>query len=196
MAGNEPGERRDPGERATPAPDPASRRLAEPPSARYAARPAEEANAPARPAGSARRVPDAEPRGSAVTAPLAKALIVAALGAAALVALGAIFASTVGLLFTSGATGAGVGLLLARAAVPRDDPRAIPRRTIVWLAIGLSIGALVVADVATWLIARREGGTLELLDYLLTAFGPFVPGEVAFAAIAAWWGASSGPVQG
>jgi hypothetical protein len=80
--------------------------------------------------------------------------------------------------------------------VPRDDPRAISRRTIGWLAVGLSVGAVVTADVATWLIARQEGGTLALLDYLFTTFGPFVPGEMVFAALAAWWGASSGPVQG
>lgn len=128
--------------------------------------------------------------------PLARAVVVAAIGAAALVAVGAIFASTVGLLFTSGATGAAVGLVLARAAVPPDDPRAVPRRTVAWLAIGLSIVAIVLADVATWLIARQEGGTLGLLDYLSTTFGPFVPAEPLLAAVTAWWGASAGPVQG
>jgi hypothetical protein len=194
MAGNEPGERRSPGERLPPERDSGSRKLAEPPSARYAARPGGGPGEPG--AGPGGRDREAERSGSALIGPLARALIAAILGAAALVALGAIFASTLGLLFTSAATGAGVGLLLARAAVPRDDPRTIPRRTIAWLAVGLSLGAVVTADVATWLIARQEGGTLALLDYLLTTFGPFVPGEMVFAAVAAWWGASSGPVQG
>lgn len=186
MAGSEPGERRDPGEPAkpgdhmAPGPDQEAHKLDRPPSSRYADRPAA----------------DAAPPGSALRGPLARALLVAVFGAGALVAVGAIFASTVGLLFTSGATGAGVGLVLARAAVPPDDPRAVPRRTVEWLAIGLSIGAIVVADVATWLIARQEGGTLGPLDYLLTTFGPFVPGEALLAAFTAWWGASAGPVQG
>ncbi len=193
MAGNEPGERRSAGERLPPEPDPGPRKLAQPPSARYAAQPGPGPGGPGAPGGPDR---DGEARGSTLTGPLARALIAAILGAAALVALGAIFASTLGLLFTSAATGAGVGLLLARAAVPRDDPRAIPRRTIGWLAVGLSVGAVLVGDLGTWLIGRQEGGTLELLDYLFTTFGPFVPGEMVFAALAAWWGASSGPVQG
>jgi hypothetical protein len=159
-----------------------ARKLAQPPSARYADRP--------------RPGDDDVPTGSGLWGPLAKALVVAAAGAVALVALGALFASTIGLLFTSGATGAAIGLVLARAAVPAADPRAVPRRTVERLAIGLAIAAIVIADVATWLIGRQEGGTLGLLDYLLTTFGPFVPGEVVLAVLGAWWGASSGPVQG
>lgn len=157
-----------------------ARRLAEPPSARYAER--------------AR--PDAAPSTTGLRGPLARALVVAVVGGAALVAVGAVFASTVGLLFTSAVTGAGLGLVLARAAVPPGDPRAIPRGKVVWIAIALAISAVVVAGVATWLYARQEGGTLGLLDYLFTTFGPFVPGEVFVAAAAAWWGASAGPVQG
>ena len=49
--------------------------------------------------------------------------------------------------------------------------------------------------VATGSYARGEGGTLGLVDYLLTTFGPFVPGEAVIAALAAWWGANAGPVQ-
>jgi hypothetical protein len=159
-----------------------ARKLAEPPSARYADRPE-----PGH---------DGASTASGLRGPLARALVVAAAGAVALVALGALFASTIGLLFTSGATGAAVGLVLARAAVPPADPRAVPRRTVEWLAIGLAIAAIVIADVATWLIGRQEGGTLGLLDYLLTTFGPFIPGEAVLAALGAWWGASAGPVQG
>lgn len=172
-------ERVTPGERPSSGAGSAGGRLARPPSTRYAPRPAR----------------DAEPPTPALRGPLVTALFIASVGAAALVAVGAIFASTTGLLFVSGVTGAGVGLVLARAAVPRDDPRAVPRRTLAWLAMGLAIGAIVVADLATWLIARQEGGTLGLLDYLFTTFGPFVPGELLLAAVAAWWGASSGPVQ-
>jgi hypothetical protein len=110
--------------------------------------------------------------------------------------VGAILASTFGLLFVAGITGGLVGLTLARAAAPLDeavDP--VPRRTLAWLGVALALGAVAVAAVITWLIARAEGGTLELVDYLLTTFGPFVPAEAVIAALAAWWGATSGPVQ-
>jgi hypothetical protein len=108
----------------------------------------------------------------------------------------AILASTTGLLFTSGVTGAGVGLVLARASAPRGAARPITRRAVAWLAVALSIAAVGVAAVATWLVARGEGGTLGLLDYLWTTFGPFIPGEAIVAAVAAAWGAGAGPVQG
>ena len=133
---------------------------------------------------------------SALPGPLARSLLIAAGGVVALVAVAAIGGSTVGLLFISGVLGAGIGLVLARAAVPRNDARPTRRRTVTWLAIGLAIGAVAVADVLIWLYARSEGGTLELLDYLLTTFGPFVPTEAIVAAVAAAWGANAGPVQG
>lgn len=155
------------------------RRLAEPPSTRYAA------SAPAN---------DAE-AGSALPGPLARAALVAVGGAVLLTLVGAILASTFGLLFVAGATGAAVGLVLARAAVPTGDGPPVTRRTVAWIAVGLSVAAVAVAALATWAYARGEGGTLGLLDYLLETFGPFVPAEAFLAAVAAWWGASTGPVQ-
>ncbi len=93
-------------------------------------------------------------------------------------------------------TGAAVGLVLARvAAAPAGLASPIARRTVAWIAIGLSLAAVVVSAVATWAYARGEGGTLGLIDYLLTTFGPFVPAEAVLAAVTAWWGASVGPVQ-
>lgn len=127
--------------------------------------------------------------------PLARALLVSVAGAGALVLVGAILASTVGLLFISGAIGASVGLLLARAAVPAGGARPVTRRTVTLLALALTIGAIAVAGAATWLYARSEGGTLDLVDYLLTTFGPFVPGELVIGSVAAAWGANAGPVQ-
>jgi hypothetical protein len=171
---------RDPGEPADQRAGGTGRRLPEPPSARYA-------GAAAEPAAAAR---------GPLSGPLAKAALVAAAGAAALVIVGAILASTAGLLFVSGLMGAGVGLVLARARVP--DGAAAPaasRRTVTWLAIGLAVAAVAAASAGTWLIAVREGGTLGPLDYLLTTFGPFVPGELLVAGLAAWWGVGAGPVQ-
>ena len=181
----------DPGERAVPSegagtaapgePGREARRLAEAPSSRYAA--------PDRPV----RAPGA---GSSLTGPLTRATIVALAGAVALVLVGAVLASTAGLLFVAGIAGAAIGLVLARAAAPRDETRRpTPRRTVAWLSIGLALAAVAVGAVATWLIARLEGGTLGIVDYLIEAFGLFVPAEAVLAAIAAWWGASAGPVQ-
>ena len=181
VAGTQPGDRED------PQPASGSRRLAQPPSSRYAARQGGRGDS---------AISAGTPAGSALTGPLARALVIALAGAAALVAVAAILGSTVGLLFISGVLGAAVGLVLARASAPRDEARPVPRRSVTWIAIGLAIGAVAVAAVAIWLYARGEGGTLGLVDYLLTTFGPFVPGEAIIAALAAAWGANAGPVQG
>jgi hypothetical protein len=174
VAGSEPGDRN-----RAPA-EPRGRRLAEAPSARYAA------GGPAGAPGASR---------SALPGALARAGLIGIAGAAALVLVGGVFASTFGLVFVSGIMGAAIGLVIARAAVPRDAARPTPRRTLLWIAFAMAIGAVVLGDVGLWLFARQEGGTLGPLDYLWTTFGPFVPGDAIVAALAAWWGASAGPVQ-
>jgi hypothetical protein len=171
--GNEPGERRDP-DRGR-----AGRRLEVPPSARYR-----------REGGLA-----GEGRGSPVQ-PLAKAGIAGAVGAAALFVVGAILASHAGLVLVAGATGASVGLILARAAITEDERApALTRRAVAWLSIGIVVLAVVVAALATWLFARQEGGVLGLVDYLVETFGPLVPAELVVGALTAAWGARAGPVQ-
>ena len=134
---------------------------------------------------------------SALPRPLVRATLAALLGAAALVVVGAVLASTFGLLFVGGAMGATIGLVLARAAVPREGGagRPVARGTVIRLAVALALGAVIAADVGTWLVAVREGGTLGVLDYLWTTFGPFVPGVALIAVVTAGWGASAGPVQ-
>jgi hypothetical protein len=180
-----PGERRPSIDSVDPA-DPANRRrLAQPPSTRYAS-----PVAPPVP-GAAR---------SALPGPLARAALVAVAGAIAMTVVGAILTSTAGLLFVAGATGAAVGLVLARAAAPagdasRADATPVRRRRVAWLSVALSLGAVALAGLATWLIGRAEGGVLGPIDYLVETFGPFVPGEAILAAVGAWWGASTGPVQ-
>ena len=128
--------------------------------------------------------------------PLIRADIAALLGAAALVLVGAVFASTFGLLFVAGAMGAAIGLLLARASAPGDSGgRPVARSFVGRLSVGLALATVVIAFIGIWLYGRGEGGTLGLLDYLWTTFGPFVPGVAIVAAIAAAWGANAGPVQ-
>lgn len=174
MATSEPGEPRGPREGRS------DRLLDQAPSARYAT-----------PDGEASSAGRASP-----IRPIAQAGIVAAVGVALLFLVGAVVASTAGLVFVSGVMGTAIGLLLARAAVAPDERApALTRGAVLWLAIGIAVGAVVVADVATWLNARSEGGTLGLLDYLLETFGLFVPGELFVAALGAAWGASAGPVQ-
>ena len=174
MATSEPGEPRDPREGH------AGRRLQQPPSGRYAST-----------GGTAPSTGRAS-----LVAPLAQSGIAAAVGAALLFLVGAVVASTAGLVFVSGVMGAVIGLLLVRATVPSDDRGpALTRSAVTWLAIGIAVGAVVVADVATWLNARSEGGTLGLLDYLLQTFGLFVPGELFIAALGAVWGVGAGPVR-
>lgn len=168
-----------PGPAAT-RPELGQRQLAEPPSARY---------------GPGRDAPPGSTGRSALAGPLLRATLVAALGAVLLVLVGAILASLAGLLFVAGVTGAAAGLVLARAAVPGDAAAPVGRRTVTWLAIGLVLAAIVVADLATWVVARGEGGVLGPLDYLWTTFGPFIPGELVLGALGAAWGARSGPVQ-
>jgi hypothetical protein len=132
---------------------------------------------------------------SGLPGPLLRAGLVAVAGAALLVLVGAILASTFGLLFVAAGMGAGIGLALARAAVPPEGARPVPRRTVVLLAVATALVAVLAADVVTWRIAIDEGGTLGLVDYLLTTFGPFVPAVAILAALAAWWGASAGPIR-
>jgi hypothetical protein len=173
MAGTEPGERGAPGVEG------AKGRLERPPSDRYVN------------AGSA-----SSTRGTPLL-PVVKAALAALLGAVGLFAVGAVFASTAGLLFVAGLIGATVGLLLARAAVPGDAAApALTRGRVTWLAVAVSLGAIVVGALATWLYALGEGGTLGFVDYQLETFGPFILGEVIIATLAAAWGASAGPVEG
>jgi hypothetical protein len=179
MAATEPGEQ-------GAVPDRASRRLAEAPSARYR-------DAPGGRPGGAGGDGGSEP--SALPGPLLRAVVVAVVGAALLWLVGAALASTAGLLFVCGVIGATVGLVLSRAAAPLRARTPVPRRTVIWLSIVLVLAAIVVADVLTWRFAIQEGGTLGLIDYLFTTFGPFVPGELIVGLLGAWWGASSGPIQ-
>ena len=177
MATSEPGE---PGEPRDTRAGRSARRLEQAPSARYAT--------PDRGAPGTSR--------ASLVGPLAQAGIAATVGAGLLFLVGAVVASTAGLVFVSGVMGAAIGLLLARATVTTGEHAgALSRGALLWLAIGIAVGAVVVADVAIWLNARGEGGTLGLLDYLLETFGLFVPGELFMAALGAVWGASAGPVQ-
>lgn len=179
MAGTEPGER---------PPDLASRpgrQLERPPGERYT-----------RSAGEGGDGAAATRSSGVLLSAVLKAAVAAIAGTLVLYALGALLSSSAGLVFVAGLTGAAVGLLLARAASPgRGDEPVLTRRRTMWLAVGISILAVVVAAVGTWLHAVAEGGALGLSDYLFETFGVIIPLEVLIATVAAAWGAGAGPVE-
>jgi hypothetical protein len=83
-------------------------------------------------------------------------------------------ATTTGLLFVAGACGLIVGSQLpARAAVAS------------------TLLAALAGDVGAWLIARSEGGVLELPSYLFEIFGLGLIGQVLVAALAAAYASNS-----
>jgi hypothetical protein len=183
MAGIQPGDRR-----TTPT-DPPTRRLDRAPGERYAqAGTAERGTAPT--------ADEAPTRRRALFVPLARAAIVATVGALVLYALGALLSSSAGLVFVAGLTGAAVGLLLARAAAPgAGEEPGLTRRQVTWSALALTVAAVAIGAVGTWLHAIAEGGALGLVDYLLETFGILVPAELVIGAVAAAWGAGAGPVE-
>ena len=77
-----------------------------------------------------------------------------------------------------------IGLVTRTAAGPAvsSDARVV-------IALLLTIGWFVVAQLAVWLYARAEGGNLDMLDYLGQTFGPLVPLQLIVAVLVAWWSA-------
>jgi hypothetical protein len=190
MAATEPGDRPPAGERRAGDSGPeqrgATRRLDRAPGERYA-------GAGIGVTGDA--APPAQRQGLLVRT-LAKAGLAGLLGMLILYALGALLSSSAGLVFVAGLTGAAVGLLLARAAAPgRGQEPVLTRRAVSWLAVAISIAAVAVGAVGTWLHALAEGGALAIFDYLFETFGLVVPLELLIAAVAAAWGAGAGPVE-
>jgi hypothetical protein len=155
-----------------PSQTPGERRLSRPPSERYRE---EEARAAAA-ADDARQDPSAS-----VARGVALATVVAAIGAGAIVVLGGILTVTTGLVAVAGVMALGVGIALRWGAGSRLDPG---RR--VAIALALSVGAVVVAQLGLWQNARVEGGVLSPLEYLWDVYGPLVPIELVVAAFVAW----------
>lgn len=162
-------------------PDPGDRRLERPPSDRYSPPPGPTTS------GSDRR------RASRA---IVRAVLVADAGILAIVLVGGILAMTSGLIVIVGLAGAGIGLVLAEATLEEGGPPALSRPSATRLAALLGVAMVVGGAVLTWALSRVEGGVLGPLDYLWTVFGLLVPVQAVVAALAAWWGASVGPVRG
>ena len=160
-----------PTEATSPAePTPGERRLAHPPSDRYRAAEAAEADA----------IEGPDPSAS-VARGVAFAVVVGIVGAVVTVVLGGVITFSAGLLVVAATTGFLVGLALRVGAA---DRLVGSRR--VWIAIVVALLAIALGQLGLWLYARTEGGVLSLIDYLGAAFGPLVPLQFVAAAIGAW----------
>lgn len=110
----------------------------------------------------------------------------AGLAGAVVIALGGgLLTMTAGLLVIAAVVGWVVAVALSIDAA--RGPGLGPRR---WTAAGIALAAVALGQVGLWLIARGEGGTLGLVDYLAEVFGPLVPAQSIIASLVAWWRAS------
>lgn len=149
-----------------PANAPGERRLDRPPSERYAQPASDTATDRAR----------AWPiRGDAA------AVGVAIAGAVVTTVAGGILTMTAGLLVVAAAIGWAVGTAVSLDGAPDTTAR---RRQ---LAVSLAVASVVLGQVGLWLLARLEGGTLGIVDYLGEVFGVLVPAQALVAAAVAWW---------
>jgi hypothetical protein len=144
---------------------PGERRLDRPPSERYVEGP----EAPA---------PDADGGPSAARG-LTFGIVTAVAGGLAITLAGGILAITAGLLVIAATLGYVVPIALALGNSPRNGR--VP------LGVALAVAGVAIGQLGLWLVARREGGTLGLVDYLDETFGYLVPIQFALAAAAAWW---------
>lgn len=150
-----------------PSDAPGERRLERPPSERYV-EPAPETP----PAGATQDGGADLGRGPALAGLLSIA------GAVVITVAGGLLAITAGLLVIAAALGWAIPMVLTQGSAPA-------RRR--WLAPSLAVLGVTLGQVGLWLVARQEGGTLGLVDYLAQTFGFLVPLQLAVAAVVAWW---------
>jgi hypothetical protein len=107
--------------------------------------------------------------------------VVALFHVAVLMVLAVVFTFTAGLVVVA----VFLGRLTAVGVMAGDGGRSTPglRRA---LAVGLSLGAVALAQVLLWLWAGVEGGSLGLVDYLVETYGPLIPLQFLLAGGAAW----------
>jgi hypothetical protein len=108
------------------------------------------------------------------------------------VILGVILATT-GTFVVSLLAGAAIGLIVSGAAAGPEA--ALRRDAAMRIAIALALGMVLLAGLATWFLARAEGGVMDPIGYLWTTFGFGIPAQAVVAVLAAAWGAASGPIR-
>ena len=148
-------------------PTPGERRLDRPPSDRYRT----DEPAPREP----------EDSGGSFGRALAFGALTAMGVAAAIAVFGGVVLVTAGLIALAALGGWAIGIAIraGSAGTVAADRRAV---------MGAVLAALAVlgGQLGLWLFARYEGGVLGPVDYLAETFGPLVPIELAFAAVAGW----------
>jgi hypothetical protein len=102
--------------------------------------------------------------------PLARAIIVGAIGAAVIAILGGPMSLTVGLLAVAAILGWAVGAY-AKPSVA--------------IAVIIAVAAVAVGLIGIWAFARFEGGVLDIAMYLAEVHGPLLVLELATAGVAA-----------
>ncbi len=156
-------------------PTPGERRLARPPSERYADEAA---------SGPADETPTPGPGTTGSTGrAIAGALGIALGGIVLTVLFGGVMALSAGLLVLWGAAGYLIG-----QAVRIGGGDALGTTARMVSAVGVALVGVLVAQLGLWWYAGLEGGVLPLVDYLGQTFGVLVPLQVALAAALAWWG--------
>ena len=103
------------------------------------------------------------------------------MGPLAITVGGGLLAITAGLLVIAAALGWAVAAALSTSPGGR---RACPPQVLAGRhgRVGVALGQL-----GLWLVARQEGGTLGLVDYLGEVFGILVPLQLVIAVAVAWW---------
>jgi hypothetical protein len=189
----------------TPKPEPGERppaaRLSRPPSSRYQRGGSVLPEAGRRGASTGSADDRSEGGRASARGPILAAAVVAVLGAAAISVTLEILLLTSGTIALSAVAGGAIGLLVAGAAVTRPaggggrQPPALDRGQAVRVAVSIGVGMVVLGGVLAWLIARGEGGVLDPATYLWTTYGFGIPIQAVVAALAAAWGAASGPIR-
>jgi hypothetical protein len=156
-----------------PSDAPGERRLARPSSERYTAAAPETP-----PDGAPPNTADPRPNTADPSRGLALAALLAIVGAVIITVAGGLLAITAGLLVIAATLGLAIPMVLAQGT-------AAARRR--WLAPSLALLGVALGQVGLWLVARQEGGTLGLIDYLAETFGFLVPLQLGIAAVVAWW---------
>ena len=118
---------------------------------------------------------------------VAAAAIAGIVAAAAIAVGGGLLTITAGLLVVAAVVGWVVAIALGLGAGPRAGADRGRRR---WTAALIALGSVALGQIGLWLIARGEGGTLGIVDYLAEVFAVLVPAELLIAAAVAWWRAA------
>ncbi len=122
--------------------------------------------------------------------------MVAVIGALLLTTMLGVILVTTGTFVVSLLAGGLIGLVVAGPTVGAGSGSPpLSRGAASRLAIGLALGMVVLAGLATWVLARTEGGVMDPISYLWTVFGFGVPAQAVIAVVAAAWGAASGPIR-